>query len=88
MPCATGGVIRVCRYHGAVLVAHTFTTHRPPPNPQKITCYGSPVAVLISVDVLQRLMGYPKPTGRFSFVVSVSTRVINAAAKETAQCGL
>jgi hypothetical protein len=50
--------------------------------------YSDLVAVLISVDVFQRLMGYPKPTGRFSFVVSVSTRVINAAAKESAQCGL
>jgi hypothetical protein len=42
--------------------------------------YSCRVAVLISVDVFQRLMGYPKPIGRFSFFVSVSTRVINAAA--------
>jgi hypothetical protein len=42
-------------------------------------CYGSRVAVLISVDVFRRLMGYLKPIQALSFRV-VSTRVINAAA--------
>jgi CspA family cold shock protein len=50
-------------------------------------CYGRLVAVLISVDVFRRLMGYLKPIlAPFVFRV-VSTRVINAAAPGTAQCG-
>jgi hypothetical protein len=43
-------------------------------------CYGGRVAVLISVDVFRRLMGYLKPI-QVPFVSRVvSTRVINAAA--------
>ncbi|WP_433357959.1 hypothetical protein ACQPYV_12840 [Micromonospora saelicesensis] len=42
----------------------------PPPDRRRIMCYGNRVAVLISVDVFQRLMGYLKPSRRFSFFVS------------------
>jgi hypothetical protein len=43
-------------------------------------CYGSRVAVLISVDVFRRLMGYLKPIQAPFVSRVVSTRVINAAA--------
>jgi hypothetical protein len=43
-------------------------------------CYGRQVAVLISVDVFRRLMGYLEPIQALFVIVSVSTRVINAAA--------
>jgi hypothetical protein len=43
-------------------------------------CYCDQVAVLISVDVFQRLMGYPKPIQALFVFRVVSTRVINAAA--------
>ncbi len=54
--------------------------HSVPWNRRQIVCYVGRVAVLISVDVFQRLMGYPKPSGRFFVFRVVSTRVINAAA--------
>jgi hypothetical protein len=43
-------------------------------------CYVDRVAVLISVDVFRRLMGYLKPIQALFVVRVVSTRVINAAA--------
>jgi hypothetical protein len=43
-------------------------------------CYGSRVAVLISVDVFRRLMGHLNPTQALFVFRVVSTRVINAAA--------
>ena len=54
--------------------------HSPPSDRRRILCYREGVAVLISVDVVRRLMGYLKPfQAPFVFRV-VSTRVINAAA--------
>ncbi|MEV4661112.1 hypothetical protein AB0J85_04115 [Micromonospora echinofusca] len=46
----------------------------------RIMCYGSRVAVLISVDVIRRLMGHLKPIQALFVFRVVSTQVINAAA--------
>jgi hypothetical protein len=47
---------------------------------RQIMCYVHGVAVLISVDVFRRLMGYLKPIQALFVFRVVSTRVINAAA--------
>ncbi|MEW2145958.1 hypothetical protein AB0869_24400 [Micromonospora vinacea] len=52
----------------------------PPWDRRRTTCYGSRVAVLISVDVIRRLMGHLKPIQALFVFRVVSTRVINAAA--------
>jgi len=44
--------------------------HSPPWDWPRIMCYGNRVAVLISVDVFRRLMGYLKSIQALSFVVS------------------
>ncbi|WP_343443720.1 hypothetical protein [Micromonospora schwarzwaldensis] len=54
--------------------------HSPPSDQPRIMCYGSRVAVLISVDVFRRLMGHLKPIQALFVFRVVSTRVINAAA--------
>ncbi|MET8122453.1 hypothetical protein [Micromonospora sp. NPDC005189] len=54
--------------------------HALPWDRRRIMCYGNRVAVLISVDVIWRLMGYLKPIKALFVFRVVSTRVINAAA--------
>ena len=54
--------------------------HSPAWARRRIMCYGSRVAVLISLDVFRRLMGYLKPIQALFVFRVVSTRVINAAA--------
>ena len=54
--------------------------HLPPWDRRRIMCYRGRVAVLISVDVFRRLMGYLKPIQALFVFRVVSTRVINAAA--------